>query len=139
MNIRLTGLLFTGMCTLSTTLTAADSPLPQATGPSAVYFVKLGLALLLVLGLFMAFAWLMRRFNGFQPSAKGGLRVITGLSLGARERLVVVKAGKQQILLGVTPGQIRKLHVLEDDLEAEMATSDFDFKQKLKSALGHKE
>lgn len=140
MNNRFIGLLLTGMCTLflPVVATAAEPTLPTGSSPSAFYFVKLGLALLLVLGIFVAFAWMMRRFSGFQSSAKGDLRVITGLSLGTRERLVVVKVGKSQLLLGVTPGQIHKLHVLEEDFEAEMTTSQPDFKQKLKSALGQK-
>lgn len=141
MNKRFSGRLLTGMCILflPAIAIAAESTLPRASSPSALYFVKLGLALLLVLGIFVAFAWMMRRFSGFQTSAKGDLRVITGLSLGTRERVVVVKAGKVQLLLGVTPGKISKLHVLEEDLEAEMALAQTDFKQKLKSALGRKE
>ncbi len=141
MNLRLSGLLGTGMCIFLHPLAvfAAEKELPGVTAPSAMYFVKLGLALLLVLGLFLAFAWMMRRFNGMQSPARGGLRVITGLSLGTRERLVVVKAGKTQLLLGITPGQIRKLHVLDEDLEAELTSGQSDFKQKLKTALGHKE
>lgn len=141
MNKRLIGRLLTGVCTLflPAIAIAAEATLPSATSPSVLYFVKLGLALLLVLGIFLAFAWMMRRFSGFQSSTKDGLRVITGLSLGTRERLVVVKVGKSQLLLGVTPGQISKLHVLEEDFESEMATTQFDFKRKLKSALGQKE
>ncbi|HID81270.1 MAG TPA: flagellar biosynthetic protein FliO [Chromatiales bacterium] len=140
MNKRFFGRLLTGMCSLFLpAAVTAESTLPAASSPTAFYFVKLGLALLLVLGIFVAFAWMMRRFSGFQSSAKGDLRVITGLSLGTRERLVVVKVGKAQLLLGVTPGKISKLHVLEEDLEAEIAPTQFDFKRKLKSALGQKE
>ena len=45
-----------------------------------------------------------------------GLRVVASLQLGAKERAVVVEVGGQQLLLGVTPAGICRLHELPQPL-----------------------
>lgn len=105
---------------------------------SAGYFLKLGLALLLVLAMFMAFAWVMRKFNGYQTTAKGELQVVTGLNLGTREKLVVVQVGDEQLLLGVTPGKISRLHQLEQNISTGGSGSVGDFSDKLKTLIQKK-
>ena len=62
-------------------------------------------------------AWLARRFNRLQSTADGSLRVLGGISMGARERVVLVQVGDTQLLLGVAPGRINMLHQLEEPLE----------------------
>lgn len=137
--IRLLKLLAAVICMNPLMLQAAETTLPAGQGLSPVYFVKLGFALILVLAMFVGFAWLMRRFNGYQSSAQGGLQVITGLNLGTREKLVVVQVGEEQLLLGVTPGKIARLHELESQIAMDQPASTGDFKQKLKTALGKKD
>jgi flagellar protein FliO/FliZ len=44
------------------------------------------------------------------------LKVVCGISMGARERVVLLQAGKTQLLLGVSPGRIQTLHVLDEPL-----------------------
>lgn len=77
-----------------------------------------GAALIVVLTMFTGFVWLLRKTGGFSLAGKGQLAVITGLSLGMREKLVLVKVGEKQLLLGVTPGRVDKL--LELDGEARL-------------------
>lgn len=117
----------------------AEIPSQVSSTLSAAYFFKLALALVLVLVMFMAFAWMMRRFNGYQSTAKGGLQVITGLNLGTREKLVVIQVGDEQLLLGVTPGKINKLHRLESAIDDGAAATPSDFSNKLKTVLQKKE
>jgi flagellar protein FliO/FliZ len=45
-------------------------------------------------------------------AGKGLIRVLGGVTLGSRERAVVVAVGGTRLLLGVAPGQVRMLHVL---------------------------
>ena len=73
------------------------------------------LALVVVLGLFGSLIWLLRKSGGLSLAGKGQLSVISGLSVGVREKLVLVKVGEKQLLLGVTPGRIDKLLELEGD------------------------
>jgi len=65
------------------------------------------LAVLVVLGLVGALAWLARR--GAFTTLRGGNRPITvetAVPLGERRSLVIVCVEGRRILLGLTPGQI---------------------------------
>lgn len=73
------------------------------------------LALLAVLAIFGIVVWLLRKSGGFSAATKTPLALVGGLSLGMRERLVLVKVGDKQLLLGVTPGRIDKLLELEGE------------------------
>lgn len=79
---------------------------------------QLTLGMLLVLGLIVAIAWVLKRSGRFQMAAGGGLRVLGGLSMGTRERVVLLQVGETQLLVGVAPGRIQTLHVLDKPLES---------------------
>lgn len=70
-------------------------------------------ALLLVLAVFAGFVWLLKKSGHLALAGKNPLSVVSGLSLGVREKLVLVNVGEKQLLLGVTPGRIDKLLELE--------------------------
>lgn len=102
---------------------------------------KLALALLFVLFVFWAFARLMRQLQGPRGNVHGDLSIVASLSLGQRERVVVVQAGESQLLLGVTASQVNTLHVLDSPLRGSGPGSGRgpeelgDFRQKLSAAL----
>ena len=73
--------------------------------------------MLAVLSLIVSIAWLLKRTGRFQMAAGGGLRVLGGLSMGSRERVVLIQAGETQLLLGVAPGRVQTLHVLDQPLQ----------------------
>ena len=73
------------------------------------------LALVFVLALFALFVWLLRKSGNLTLVGKSQLSIVTGLSVGVREKLVLVKVGEKQLLLGVTPGRIEKLLELEGE------------------------
>lgn len=80
----------------------------------AANLLQLSLGLIVVLAAIVGSAWLLRRYGRLQSGVDGALRVIGGLSMGPRERVVLVQVGKQQLLLGVAPGRIQTLHVLDE-------------------------
>ena len=82
---------------------------------SPTYLIKLVVGLIAVIGLFSTLAWLVRRFGigGFTSSATGNLKILESLSVGSRERLVIIQAGDEKLLLGITAGTINKLHSME--------------------------
>ena len=84
---------------------------------NSAYLVQLVLGLIFVLFCIVALAWVAKRVNRLQSSSDGSLRVLGGISMGARERVVLVQVGSTQLLLGVAPGQINMLHQLEQPLE----------------------
>jgi flagellar protein FliO/FliZ len=81
-------------------------------------------------------AWLLKRTNRFHTSANGQLKIIAGLALGARERIVLVQVGEQQLLVGITPQQIQTLHVLDKPIDSEETTPvSASFAENLNQAL----
>ncbi|WP_305906667.1 flagellar biosynthetic protein FliO [Methylomarinum sp. Ch1-1] len=72
-------------------------------------------SLLLVLALFFLFIWLIRKSGQWSGAGRSNLTVLAGLSLGMREKVVLIKVGDKQLLLGVTPGKIDKLMELEGE------------------------
>lgn len=69
--------------------------------------------LALILALFLGTAWLTRRLGGGGPvGGNGPMRIVGALPLGPRERILLVELGDTWLVVGVTPGQMRTLHVL---------------------------
>ena len=73
------------------------------------------LSLLMVLALVVICALLLKRFN-LTPQGGSQLKVVSSLSLGAKERVVVIQAGEQQLLLGVTAQQVTLIERLAEPL-----------------------
>lgn len=79
--------------------------------------VQMVVGLAVVLAILIGGALLVRRLGKFPAAVDSPLKVITGLSLSPRDRLVVVQVGDKQLLLGLSPGRIQTLHVLEEPLD----------------------
>ncbi len=69
------------------------------------------LSLTLILGGFVAVAWLVRRYMPGM-GAQGAVKVVGTTPVGARERVVVVEVDDTWLLLGVGGGNVRLLHTL---------------------------
>ena len=98
--------------------TQPEQALKFASGPNlgADYLIQFSVGLMVVLMAVVALAWLMRRLSRFQSSVGDSLQALGGISLGPRERIILVKVGDTQLLLGVAPGRVQTLHVLEHPL-----------------------
>lgn len=84
-----------------------------APGVQGQAIVRILVALLAIVGLILAGGWLLRRHAGGRATASGQMRVLGALPVGQRERVVLVQIGQTQLLLGVAPGRVQTLHVLE--------------------------
>ena len=125
---------------LAGALTALPAPLLAAEGGAGTgEMLRVVLGLALVLGLIVALAWGLRRLGGPGAGAGGRLRVLAGVAVGNRERVVLLQAGETQLLLGVAPGRVQTLHVLERPLEAVEAAAAGEggsFAERLRQAMG---
>jgi flagellar protein FliO/FliZ len=113
----------------------AESPL------SAANLSTTAMGLLIVLGVMLGLAWVVRRFVQLPGIGKGAVRVLGGVSLGARERAVLLSVGKRRLLIGVAPGQVRTLADLgvdaeEDEALPEEPPSVHPFAQQLGRLIG---
>lgn len=98
--------------------------------------IQTTLGLLVVLMVIGGAAWAFKRFGNFQTGAHGKLKIVGGISLGSRERVVLLQVGSQQLVLGVSPGQIQTLHVLSEPLPIENENENtLSFSARLQSAM----
>ena len=118
---------------------AAPTTIGQPATPSAGGLGQVTLALLIVLGCVFAVAWVVKRVRGFGNRVGNAIDVIADIPLGQKERAVLLKVGKAQILIGVAPGQVNTLHVLAEPIDlAPPPTADSrpSFKQLMMRSLG---
>ncbi|MDH5444607.1 MAG: flagellar biosynthetic protein FliO [Gammaproteobacteria bacterium] len=116
--------------------TGASGPL-KTEPVGAGDFLQMFFGLLLVLGIIFGMAWFIRRMGSFQQVSHGALRILGGVSLGQRERIVLVQVGDKQLLIGLAPGQIRTLHVLEQSVTSNSIKQEqgSSFADRLQSVL----
>jgi len=93
-------------------------PAPALGVPAAPYsnasagggLMQTTLALFFVIALLLGGAWVLKRFG---PRGFGGgsntVKLVGALSVGARERILVVEVGEQWIVVGASPGSMNAL------------------------------
>jgi flagellar protein FliO/FliZ len=90
---------------------AAPVPATDPIGPASV--LQLTLSLAAVVAAIFGLGWILRRLHGLPNSTHRALKVIATLPVGTRERIAIIQAGDTQVLIGLSPGRIQTLHVLE--------------------------
>jgi flagellar protein FliO/FliZ len=83
-----------------TSLAAPASPL------SVGSIAQLTLSLAAIVALIFAVSWIVRRLKLGTPRSRGDIGVIDELALGPRERIVLVRVGDAQVLVGVGAGGV---------------------------------
>ena len=91
--------------------------------------------LLVVVGSIFAIGWLFRRATGGAVFAGQGLKVVAALSVGTREKVVLVDVGGQQILLGVAPGRVSHLQSFDQPVLDLQTTAAGDFSSVMKKIM----
>ena len=114
------------------------TPVPSVTDPVGFgEFAKVLLGLAIIVGAIFFLAWIVKRIGYVNTHVHGALKVVGGLSLTQRERIILVQVGKKQILLGVAPGRINTLHELEENIDTGSSanSSEENFAQKLQQFM----
>ena len=101
----------------------ATTEAAPAANVAAADVVQVGLGLGAILLLIVVFGWLARRWLHIRPGGQGQIRILGGLAMGARDRIVLLQVGETQLLVGVSPGRMNTLHVLDEPLSAPQAES----------------
>ena len=85
------------------------SALPSSGG--SIFTMLFGLVA--VLAVMAGIAWLLKRFGLSQTlSGNAAAKVVGGVSVGSRERVMVIEVGEQWIVVGVAPGRVNALATL---------------------------
>jgi flagellar protein FliO/FliZ len=99
------------------------------------------LALLAVLAAVFAVAWFVKRLRNVAGGGANGIEVLSQVSLGARERAVIVRVAGTRLLRGVESGQVSLLQTLPTDEGPSPPAADATprmpgFAELLKKSLG---
>jgi len=132
------GLLLVSCCPVVAAAEASvPAPPPSPALPDPLSWgalMQLGLGLVLVVGLILLLAWLVRRVNGVAVAGQG-MKVLAAIPLGQRERAVLVQVGEQQMLLGVAPGRVNLLARFEEPVVDSAEVRGAAFAERLQQVL----
>jgi len=94
----------------------AESQAPVI-APATGYLSQLVGGLVLVLLAIVVLAWFLRRVPGVATPGLGAIRILAVRAIGARERLMLIQVGSEQILIAVTATGVTPLHTLAQPIE----------------------
>jgi flagellar protein FliO/FliZ len=83
--------------------------------------LRVVLSLGAIVALIFAAGWLTRRLQSRQLVGGRRLRCVESMSIGARERVLLIEADGKRLLVGVGTGGVRALHVYEGSVPVEEA------------------
>ncbi|GAD75105.1 flagellar biosynthesis protein FliO [Vibrio azureus NBRC 104587] len=112
-----------------------SSPSAMAAGADSLDLATTFGSLVLVIGIILFLAWLLKRMQVPALGQQKGLRIVTQLPVGTKERIAVVQVGEEQFLVGITSQSIQNLAKLESPLKeeaSETATFASQFSQIIK-------
>lgn len=69
--------------------------------------------LVVVLALMAGAAWTLKRLGVTKGVAGSVAKIVGGVSVGSRERILVVEVGEQWIVVGVAPGRVNALATMQ--------------------------
>ncbi len=118
----------------------AVQAIPQVDPVSSTYLLKLTLGLGFILLLIFILAWAMKKMQLTQHSQNGLIKIISAISVGHRDRIALIQVGDEQILVGLTPGRMEKLHTLRSVVAAgpQSSVNQNQFSQKFNQLLNRK-
>ncbi len=119
------------------------APVTAAAQTPATGLAEVTLALLVIVALIAGLAWLGKRVRGFGVGVESRIQLLSDRAVGPKERLVLVRVGETDILVGVAAGAVHTLHVFPPGANTEAPPADPvsvprlpDFKQMLMRSLG---
>ena len=109
-------MLVAGSMPLLASAAAEPASTPSALPPDMlISTLRMLGSLTLVLLLVAGGAWLLKRYRPGSRMSGGQIEIIGGLSLGSRERVVLLQVLDEQVLVGISQDGMRALHVLRSD------------------------
>ena len=92
---------------------APATPAAATSSPSSAgSLLQVVFGLLVVLGLLAGALWFLKRMGGGRFAPGSVVKIVGGVSVGNRERVMVVEVADQWIVIGVAPGQVSTLATL---------------------------
>lgn len=113
----------------------ASRPVAIGSGVSEAkpFTVLLGLAC--ILAIIFGAAWLIRRMGAVTMGGQSAMKILAGLSVGPRERVLLIEAGDKQILIGVASGSVTHLQTFDDPIIQSGDRQPLEFAERLKTLI----
>jgi len=77
--------------------------------------LNMAMGLIVVIALILGLAWVLKKYARLPGNNLVDMKVLGGLSLGTREKAILIEVDNQRLLVGVAPGHIQTLYVLDGD------------------------
>ncbi len=84
------------------------------------------MGLVVVIALILGLAWVLKKYARLPGNNQVDMKVLGGLSLGTREKAILIEVDNKRLLVGVSPGCIQTLHVLDGVSESGTENSSFE-------------
>ena len=127
------------ICLLAAQASHAEEKVKQFAEPLSIQnSLTLFWGLLLVLAFIFVLLYILKRMGLTRFSRNGPIKVVHGVQLGQREKLVLIDIGGEQLLLSVTSAEIRKIHKLKTPVDIDWqnkAEQGQEFKGMIRSLL----
>lgn len=98
-------------------------------------YIKVLLVLIFIVGLIFACAWLIRRMSGGVGMNQKHIQIVSVMPLGTREKLMIIRAASEYLLIGVTPNGIETLHRFDEPIDLNDSPHASPFADRLKGLL----
>jgi flagellar protein FliO/FliZ len=98
-------------------------------------YFKVIVTLIFVVGLIFACAWVIRRMSGGVGLNQKHIQVLSVMPLGTREKLMIIRAASEYLLIGVTPNGIQTLHRFDEPIDLNGPAQPSPFADRLKGLL----
>ena len=118
-----------------------ESAVSTSLGSYSWEAVKVILSLAVVLIIFYMLVNAFKKYSGVSIKTNSSVRVLGGLSLGGKEKVVILQAGSTNFLLGVSSAGVSKLHQFEHgelDFNDEGQKKPISFSQQIEKIIGKK-
>ena len=100
-------------------------------------YVQMLFGLFAIVIFIFAVAWLIKRMGTLNPNHSTHLKIVAGLSVGQREKIVVVQVMDEQFLVGITQSNIQLLNKLDKSIPVQNMPTLGGFQEKLQSAMSN--
>ncbi len=102
---------------------------------SAGSVAQLALSLAAIVALILAVSWVLKRLKLGTVRGRGEIAVIDQLALGPRERIVLLRVGESQVLIGVGAGGVVGLTPLATPIAVRSAPDGPAFADRLREFM----
>jgi flagellar protein FliO/FliZ len=106
--------LLAGVAPIGVALAAGATPAPAS---PAAGMLQVLFSLAFILAVIVALAWLATRLRLTPRTASSALKVLADVPVGPKERVVLLKVGDAQALVGVGADGVRPLRLLERGID----------------------